>query len=189
MAPMLAVVRRTNEARKGRHRIRRIPPKGARKRRQVVAAVTAPAKDPTADQRPQQPAQRVWVGADPIRQLVQPERPLGQRIGDAQVGGNGHGLGEPGADDELGHRGRRGDKRRVKPQKMMTAPLHRVNQADRRCYGRNFHGSTSLVARHVDDAVRADQHHRSEGGKNPGRGRRSAATANEICAVSLMLWR
>ena len=47
------------------------------------------AEEATADQCPQQPAQRIRVGADPIRQLVEVERFLVERIGDAEVGGDG----------------------------------------------------------------------------------------------------
>jgi len=59
------------------------------KRRQLVAAVTELLEDAAADQRAQQSAQRIRIAFDAPRQLVQPKGLLGERIGDAQVGGDG----------------------------------------------------------------------------------------------------
>ena len=132
VAPILVVLRRAHEPGESRHRIRRLPPKGGRERCQVVAAVAASAEDATADQRPQQPAQRAGVGTNPIGQLVAPQGPVGKRIGDAEIGSDGDGLGQPGANDELCHRYLRGRQRLVKPQEMMTHPIHGFNQPDRR---------------------------------------------------------
>jgi hypothetical protein len=110
-----------------------------RQRCQVVAAVAALTEDAPADQCTQQPAQRVWVRADRARQFTDPERLFGQGIGDAQLGGDGDGLRQPRASNELHHHGRRRSRRLMKPQEVMTGPLDHADQWDRWNLGRDGH--------------------------------------------------
>src|SRR6478672_3626938 len=58
VAPVFTVLCRADKPCKGRHRIRRVPTEGLRQRCQAVAAVAALTEDASADQCPQQTAQR-----------------------------------------------------------------------------------------------------------------------------------
>ena len=104
LAPVLTMLRRTDEAGHARNRDRRVRTQGVGKGIQRVAAVAPLDENAFTDQCPQQPRECVRVGADGTGQFVDGLRTSCQSIGDLQVGRDGNALSDPCAEQSVQHR-------------------------------------------------------------------------------------
>ena len=126
--PTFALFPRPVELCRPSHRDRCVRTQGGGKGIQLIASVAAMTEDALADQGPQQPAQRVRVGAYPGGQLLDRQRSVSQGIGDTELGRHGDRLRRPGGNDHLHHRCRRGCQPLMEPIQVVANPLDNAGQ-------------------------------------------------------------
>jgi hypothetical protein len=139
VAPMLVVLRRTQEASQRGHRHVGVAAQGVRQRGEVVAAVAALMENASRDQGPQQSTKSVCVGADGARQPVRRQRPLGESVRNAEVRRRGDRLCCPGVGDHFQYRDRSWDRAPVQSAEVMPGASYRAHDSGgrnlRRCCG------------------------------------------------------
>ncbi len=88
-----------------------------------VAPVADATENASPNQHSHQPAHAVGVRVDRSGQLVCPQRPVHQRVGDAQIGRGGNGLRRPALRHQFHHHGGRRSHPLVQPSDVMTGTV------------------------------------------------------------------
>ena len=117
----------------------RVDTQGVGERGQVVAAIFVLAEDAAGDQCPHQPAQRIGIRGDAARQVVEGQRSVPERIGDAEFVARVNCLRHPCPQKEVCH----DDRRRRQPlMESVQMVAHMLDESDQSC-GRNLRGGRS----------------------------------------------
>ena len=148
---MLTFLSRPDQPRRAGDRCRCVATQCVRTGIQLIAAVAALTEYAPADQRPQQPTQRIWVRIYPARQLIYRQRPVRKGISDAEFSSDRDRLRHPGSHHQLDHDGRRRSQPLVEPIQVVTNTLDHADELGGPLVSVNMPSSPSAQTRGTGD--------------------------------------